>query len=169
MYVVETLRSTVGQMQDRQNKLVTQMESLTTDTAKLAKNFKKLQGAVDMMKNLEVSTSHFLRIEIAKQQVAVMAERYFSGLSSLMDGKLNVDMANIVPNRFLSRQLVLGVFRKWHNHHICSGNRWIACHCLLLGQGALREKKSSPTARHALSFFQTTCFGHVLQISFWRP
>ena len=37
MYDVETLRSTVGQMQDHQNYLVTQMESLTTDTAKLAK------------------------------------------------------------------------------------------------------------------------------------
>ena len=58
MYDVETLRSAVGQMLDRQNSLVTQMESLTADTAKLAKNFKKLQGAVDMMKNLEVSTSH---------------------------------------------------------------------------------------------------------------
>ena len=80
MYGVETLRSTVGQMQDRQNSLVTQMESLTTDTAKLAKNFKKLQGAVDMMKNLEVSTS-FLKIKIAIQPVVVMAERYFSGLS----------------------------------------------------------------------------------------
>ena len=79
MYDVETLRSTVGQMQDSQNNLVTQMESLTTDTAKLVKNFKKLQGAVDMMKNLEVSTSHFLKIEIAIQQVAVMAERYLSG------------------------------------------------------------------------------------------
>ena len=52
MYDVETLRCTVGQMQDRQNSLVTQTESLTTGTAKLAKNFKKLQGAVDMMKNL---------------------------------------------------------------------------------------------------------------------
>ena len=50
-YDVETLISTVGQMQDRQNSLVTPMESLTTDTAKLTKNFKKLQGAVDMMKN----------------------------------------------------------------------------------------------------------------------
>ena len=68
---VETLRSTMGQMQDHQNSLVTQMESLTTDTAKLAKNFKKLQGAVDMMKNLEVSTSHFLKIEIVIQQVAI--------------------------------------------------------------------------------------------------
>ena len=47
-----------------------------------------------MIKNLEVSTSHFLKIEIAIQQVAVMAERYFSGLSSLMDGKLNVDMVS---------------------------------------------------------------------------
>ena len=84
----------MGQMQDRQNALVTQMESLSTDTAKLVKNFKKLQGAVQMMKNLEVSTSHFLKIEIAVQQVIVMAERYFSGLSSLMDGKLNVDMVN---------------------------------------------------------------------------
>ena len=93
-YDVESLRSTVGQMQDRQNKLVTKMESLTTDTAKLVKNFKKLQGAVDMMKNLEVSTSHFLKIEIAIQQVAVMAKPYFSGLSSLMDGKLNVDMVS---------------------------------------------------------------------------
>ena len=70
------------------------MEGLTTDTAKLAKNFKKLQGAVDMMKNLEVSTSHFLKIEIAIQQVAVMVERYFSVLSSLMDGKLNVPMVS---------------------------------------------------------------------------
>ena len=47
-----------------------------------------------MTKNLEVSTSHFLKIEIAIQQVAIMAERYFSGLSSLMDGKLNVDMVS---------------------------------------------------------------------------
>ena len=93
MYDVETLRSMVGRMQDRQNSLVTQMESLNTDTVRLAKNFKKLQGAVDM-KNLEVSTSHFFKIEIAIQQVAVMAEQYFSGLSSLMDGKLNVDMVN---------------------------------------------------------------------------
>ena len=83
MYDVETLRSTVGQMQDRLNSLVTQMKSLTADTAKLAKNFKKLQGAVDMMKNLEVSTSNFLKIEIVIQQVIVMA-----------DSKLNVDMVS---------------------------------------------------------------------------
>ena len=78
------------------NKLVTQMDSLTSDTAKLVKNFKKLQGAVEMMKNLEASTSHFPKIEIAIQHVALMAERYFSGMSSLMDGKLNIDMVSTV-------------------------------------------------------------------------
>ena len=111
MYDVETLSFMVGQMQDRQNSLVTQMESLTTDTAKLAKHFKKLQGAVDMIMNLEVSTSHFLKIEI--QQVAVMAERYFSGLSSLMDGKLNVDMWWRVENLQKSKkQPSLKVWRR---------------------------------------------------------
>ena len=35
-------------MQDRQNKLVTQMQGLTDDTEKLVRNFKKLQGAVDI-------------------------------------------------------------------------------------------------------------------------
>ena len=62
MYNAETLRSMVGQMKDRQSALVSQLESLSTDTAKMARNFKKLQGAIQMMKNLEVSTSHLLKI-----------------------------------------------------------------------------------------------------------
>ena len=82
---METLRSTAGQIQDCQNASVAQLESLTTDTAKLA---------IQMMKGLEVSTSHFLKIKIEMQQMSVMADCYFSGLSSLMDCKLNVDMVN---------------------------------------------------------------------------
>ncbi len=92
LYDVESLKSTVGEMQSRQNVLVRNLESVTNETIVLANNFIKLRGAIAMMKDMDLNISHLLKIEIAIQQVNFVAEKYFSGLSSLMDGKLGIDL-----------------------------------------------------------------------------
>ena len=92
LYDVESLKDTVGEMESRQNSLVRQVVGLSNDTLILAKNFKKLKGAIDMMKSMELRIAHLLKIESAIQQVSVFADKYFSGLSSLMDGKISIDL-----------------------------------------------------------------------------
>ena len=89
LYDVESLNSTVGEMESRQNILVRQMSGLTNDTLALERNFLKLKGALEMMRSFELRVAHLLRIG-AIQQVTVLADKYFAGLSSLMDGKVSM-------------------------------------------------------------------------------
>ena len=49
LYDVESLMSTVSEMESRQNILVRQMSGLTNDTLALERNFLKLKGALEMM------------------------------------------------------------------------------------------------------------------------
>ena len=75
-------------MQSRQNVLVRQMACVTNDAIVLVKNFNKLKGAIEMMHRSELSMSHMLEIEATIIELSAFAERFFFGLSSLMDGKL---------------------------------------------------------------------------------
>ena len=54
LYDVESLKSTVGEMESRQNILVRQMSGLTNDTLALKRNFLKLKGALEMMRSFEL-------------------------------------------------------------------------------------------------------------------
>ena len=51
LYDCESLKSTVGEMESRQNILVRQMSGLTNDTIALEKNFLKLKRALEMMRS----------------------------------------------------------------------------------------------------------------------
>ena len=106
MYNVETLRSTVGEMQSRQNVLVRQMVCVTNDTIVLVKNFNKLKGAIKMMHQSELSMSHLLKIEATIIELSVFAESFFLGLSSLMDRKLSLDVvkSEVAQSEFPSLQ-----------------------------------------------------------------
>ena len=84
LYDVESLKSTVGGMESRQNTLVHQMSGLTNDTLALERNFLKLKGALEMMRSFELRVAHLLKIKGAIRQVTVLADKYFAGLSSLM-------------------------------------------------------------------------------------
>ena len=81
-------------MESRQNILVQQMSGLTNDTLALERNFLKLKGALEMMRSFELRVAHLLKIEGAIQQVTVLADKYFAGLSSLMDGKVSMDLVS---------------------------------------------------------------------------
>ena len=81
-------------MESRQNILVRQMSGLTNDTLALERNFLKLKGALEMMRSFELRVAHLLKIEGAIQQVTVLADKYFARLSSLMDGKVSMDLVS---------------------------------------------------------------------------
>ena len=91
---VESLKTTVGEMESRQNILVRQMSGLTNDTLALEKNFLKLKGALEMIRSFELRVSHLFKIKGAIQQVTVLADKYFAGQSSLMDRKVSMDLVS---------------------------------------------------------------------------
>ena len=69
-------------------------------------NFNKLKGAIEMMHQCELSMSHLLKIEATIIELSVFAERFFFGLSSLMDGKLSLDVvkSEVAQSEFHSLQ-----------------------------------------------------------------
>ena len=54
----------------------------------------KLKGALEMMRSFKLSVAHLLKIEGAIQQVTILADKYFAGLSSLMDWKVSMDLVS---------------------------------------------------------------------------
>ena len=75
LYDVESLKSTVSEMETRQNILVRQMSGLINDTLALERNFLKLKGALEMMRSFELRVAHLLKIEGAIQQITVLADK----------------------------------------------------------------------------------------------
>ena len=71
-----------------------QMSGLANDTLALERNFLKLKEALEMMGSFDLRVVHLLKIEGAIQQVTVLADKYFAGLSSLMDGKVSMDFVS---------------------------------------------------------------------------
>ena len=88
----ESLRSTVGEVQSRQNALVRQLQCVTHDTALLAKDMNKLRGAIAMMNSELMSLDHLVTIEAAILGILQRADRFFLGLDALMDGHLSMDL-----------------------------------------------------------------------------
>ena len=72
---MESLKSTVGEMESRQNIFVRQMSSLTNDTLALEQNFLKLKGALEMMRSFGLRVAHLLKIKGAIQQVTVLTDK----------------------------------------------------------------------------------------------
>ena len=47
-----------------------------------------------MMRSFELRVAHLLKIEGTIQQVTILADKYFAGLSSLMDGNVSMDLVS---------------------------------------------------------------------------
>ena len=94
LYGVEPLKATVGEKESRQNTLVRQMSGLINDTLALERNYLKFKGALEMMRSFDLRVAHLLKMEGDIQQVTVPADKNFAGLSSLMDGKVSMDLVS---------------------------------------------------------------------------
>ena len=81
-------------METRQNVLVRQVSCLTNDTPASERNFFKLKGALEMIRSFDFWVAYLLKIEGAIQQVTVLADKYFAGLSSLLDGKVSINLVS---------------------------------------------------------------------------
>ena len=71
------------------------------------RNFNKINIiAIEMMHQSDLSMSNLLKIEATIIELPVFAERFFFGLSSLMDGKLSLDVvkSEVAKTEFHSLQ-----------------------------------------------------------------
>ena len=71
------------------------------------RNFNKINIIViEMMHQSDLSMSNLLKIEATIIELPVFAERFFFGLSSLMDGKLSLDVvkSEVAKTEFHSLQ-----------------------------------------------------------------
>ena len=94
LYESFELDATITDVKSRQNVLVHHVDSLTDDMKTTVRNFKRLYGAIVLMKANSLNQSAIILLESAVLEMTVDSQRFFTGLDNLLNHRLSMEIVD---------------------------------------------------------------------------